>query len=103
MLAFGVQKLLPATQQIYSSYSLMVSGKEINEEIFRTLSELETSIVKIESFRPNGQDVSLVDKVIIENIVYEKNGETPLKYPNHEFRLGELNLIAGKAGVERQH
>ena len=98
MLAFGVQKLLPATQQIYSSYSLMVSGKEINEEIFRTLSELETSIVKIESFRPNGQDVSLVDKVIIENIVYEKNGETPLKYPNHEFRLGELNLIAGKSG-----
>ena len=27
-----------------------------------------------------------------------KNGETPLKYPNHEFRLGELNLITGKSG-----
>ena len=98
MLVFGVQKLLPATQQVYSSYTQMISGKEMIREIFDILFDLKDINNKIVSFRPGSEDASLVDKVTIKNVAYNYYGENSLRYPNHVFRVGDLNLIVGKSG-----
>ena len=99
LLAFGVQKLLPAAQSVYSSYSLMVSGKEMVNEIFTVLSELKISEAKHKSHRNEVLSVDPVDSVFIQDLVFTSKGENPLRYPTHEFKFGKLNLIVGKSGT----
>jgi ABC-type transport system involved in cytochrome bd biosynthesis fused ATPase/permease subunit len=99
LLAFGVQKLLPAAQSVYSSYSLMVSGTEMLKEIFSVLLELKTHAVNHHSHRKEELSVDAVDSVYIKELEFMSNGEKPLKYPTHEFKIGKLNLIVGKSGT----
>ena len=99
LLAFGVQKLLPATQSVYSSYSLMISGKEVVNEIFTVLSELKISEANHKSFRNEGSSVNTIDTVFIKDLVFKSKDENPLRYPTHKFKLGKFNLIVGKSGT----
>lgn len=99
LLAFGVQKLLPAAQSVYSSYSLMVSGKEMVKEIFCVLLELKTHAVNHLSHRNEEISVDAVESVYISELEFTLNSEKSLQYPNHEFKIGKLNLITGKSGT----
>ena len=99
LLAFGVQKLLPAAQSIYSSYSLMVSGKEMVREIFSVLTELKAHGINHKSHRNEASSVNAVDSILIKDLEFTPNSAKPIRYPCHEFKIGKLNLIAGKSGA----
>lgn len=99
LLAFGVQKLLPALQTIYSNYSLMLSGREMMKEIFVSLGELNSSNKIPKSHRPSEVPTVKLDALKIKDLTFKNNNNILINYPDFEFVAGELNLIVGKSGT----
>ena len=99
LLAFGVQKLLPALQTIYSNYSLMLSGRKMVEEIFVSLGELNSPNKIPKSHRPSEVPTVKLDALKIKDLTFKNNNNILINYPDFEFVAGELNLIVGKSGT----
>ncbi len=94
-IAFSFQKLLSASQQIYSAWSQIVSA---NTSVLAVLETLNIRSPK--TYKNQLNPLKLNEKIVLDNIVYKyKNQKEPvLKGVNLTINKGEIIGIIGKTG-----
>ena len=95
-LAVGAQKLLPALQQAYGSYSAIKGSKSSFDDVLDLLNQPLTNINTINSTNP----LVFKKKIVMENLSFRYSEDSPwiLKDVNLSFVKGQTVGIVGVTG-----
>jgi|GEM_PF-3584698 len=98
LLVFSTQKLLPATQNVFSAYSLILSGKDMVAEVFQEIKIMQNITVKNVSQRPTHPADRLITRVWCRGLKFSYPNSPELKFDEIDFEIGGLNCIIGRSG-----
>ena len=94
LIALGSQKLLPASQQIYSSWALIMKSQADLLNIIKLISQPYSRTNKNSKFKQINADIELYDV----NFTYLKESQEIIKGINLKIKSGEIIGLVGKTG-----
>jgi len=98
LLVFSTQKLLPAIQNLFSNYSLILSGKDMVAEIFQEIEVAESIPLKSTSKRPAPRGDRQITRVCCKELKFSYPNSPELQFDEIDFEIGGLNCIVGRSG-----
>lgn len=98
LLVFSTQKLLPSIQNIFSNYSLILSGQDMVAEVFQELEVTQSILVKNASQRPTYSPNRQVTRVLCKKLKFSYPKSPELQFDGIDFKIGGLNCIIGRSG-----